>query len=184
MSIYNNQYRVICSRDAFSGETFIDIVPASYAIHQEILDIRQTKNPRVQDFAGVINLIDQGDGKEPIVNFEALKTHFLYSEYECFDEKIYPQLEKDICDKFREMKNKKQKTTIEKSEFVGQYTEAMATNLTNEHPQTYIGETIKKEQDKQNRREKLEKFKRFRDSIDHHDPVVLMAWRQKIDSGR
>lgn len=180
---YKNKYRVICTRDYYSGDFFVDIVPAEWAIHQMIYEVRHEKNPHAYDIAGAIFLTAHPQEAQPKIEFLAKKDHMLMSDYWPYDESIFPQLEKMIQKQFAGMKEQGIITTIPLYDLDENYGMHVHDSV-QEAPRSAGEERLYKARAEQHRRQRIEEDKKIRYEKDHCDPVQKMMWKQMIDCER
>lgn len=178
----DNKYRVVCTRDCYNGDFFVDIVPAKWAIHQVIHNVRHEINPRAHDVAGAIFLTDNPNEAEPKIEFLAKKDHLLMSDYWEYDEKIFSQLEKMIQQKFADMKKNGIITTIPLYDLDDNYGACALNNKI--YPRSAAEERLLKSVEEHKHRRQVEADKKIRDARDHIDPVKKLKWKQMLDCER
>ena len=179
----DNKYRVVCSRDYYNGEYFVDIVPAKWAIHQLIMEARQNQNEHAEDIAGAIFLYDKPGLKEPEIEFLAKKDQRLLTDYWPYDEAVFPKMEKLIKEKFAQMKAEGIVTTISRYNLDDNYG-THAVKSENDYPKSAAEERVHKALEEHQRRKKIQEDKNIRYANDHIDPVQRMRWNQYRDGER
>jgi len=176
----SKKYRVVCTKEKFKDKIIIDIAVADGVIHDMIYASRKTKNPKLEDYAGSVYLIDSENGNPPQISFANMdgipKNCELYRYYERLAKELIPQ----ISAVYARMKASGRESTLDirlNDYFAAFQNKGEIKNPWDERMQEY--------DEKRKRIEKLKKQtladKARENSI--YSPEILMAWKQALRRG-